>query len=582
MIVGLLTSTLKNIATSKKEGKKGALVKADGKKDKESTSAKVAKPSSIVVRPKTSVVPKPKASFYKSLAVRPSMGTGGGQESYGSLTKRLDSVIQNMNTLNLIQKDELNSEKKKDKDTRVESQREQQKAAEEKSEIRSQKKAERQLFKMAGPGSTMFDGAINFLKGFVFSTAMMQLLNWFSDPKSTEKIFKFLKENFVGIMLGVMGVLAITAGQALLGLGGILAIAVPILLKSVGLLVSILLSPPGLVALGALGLIAATASAAGAGSQVTGPNAVWANPKLTKPQRKAILESTFGHLPPDKWDPIALALYKKTLKEMKVDYDAAIKALEPKRAAHLKAVQQYQRTMGQQSYVPTPGQGIYRGMDPRKFSSFFLSKESFRSKPHEGIDDPQNVGTPISYKIGGKIIDAYRTSSRDRDAGGGYGQYIKVLLDDGKVLLMAHLSEISSWVRSGVRFQANEILGKTGGAEGAPGSGRSGGPHLHFEQHSTPGLGLQETTSGKVDPIKGGGTNVIQYGGIDRSAQAAAVSRQASYDMPVASASFVPVSVGGGQQQISSATGTKFVSIPESGMLNRYYDDNIQSSLYLT
>ena len=35
MIVGLLTSTLKNIATSKKEGKKGALVKADGKKDKE-------------------------------------------------------------------------------------------------------------------------------------------------------------------------------------------------------------------------------------------------------------------------------------------------------------------------------------------------------------------------------------------------------------------------------------------------------------------------------------------------------------------------------------------------------------------
>ena len=121
----------------------------------------------------------------------------------------------------------------------------------------------------------------------------------------------------------------------------------------------------------------------------------------------------------------------------------------------------------QQPAVSRPGidmSGTFKGMDPSKFSSRFKSHESFRAKPHEGVDDPQVVGTPMSFKQGGHVISAFRTSSRDGSAGGGYGQFVKVQLDDGKVLLMAHLSEIADWVRDGVRFEANEILAKTEGA----------------------------------------------------------------------------------------------------------------------
>lgn len=167
-----------------------------------------------------------------------------------------------------------------------------------------------------------------------------------------------------------------------------------------------------------------------------------------------------------------------------------------------------------------------------KFSSFFGSKESFRKKAHEGIDDPIPSGTELSFNQSGKILDVYRTSSTSRDAGGGYGQFVKVQLDDGKVLLMAHLSEISSWVKNGVKFNANDLIAKSGGAVGAPGSGRSGGPHLHFEQHNTPGLGLEETLRGKVDPIKGGGIAALQYGGINKKGKVEMASPQSGANTP--------------------------------------------------
>ena len=167
-----------------------------------------------------------------------------------------------------------------------------------------------------------------------------------------------------------------------------------------------------------------------------------------------------------------------------------------------------------------------------KFSSFFGSKESFRKKAHEGIDDPISAGTPLSFNQSGRVVDVYRTSSTDKEAGGGYGQFVKVQLDDGKVLLMAHLSDISSWVKKDVKFNANEIIAKSGGAVGAPGSGRSSGPHLHFEQHNTPGLGLEETLRGKVDPVQGGGVAALQYGGITKQGKVEMASPQPQSGQP--------------------------------------------------
>jgi murein DD-endopeptidase MepM/ murein hydrolase activator NlpD len=153
----------------------------------------------------------------------------------------------------------------------------------------------------------------------------------------------------------------------------------------------------------------------------------------------------------------------------------------------------------------------------RKFSkanitSLFGQQEGFRSKPHEGMDIAAPQGTPISFGMGGEVIGVYRTNSTSRDANGGYGNYMDVKFSDGKIARIAHLSNIPTSIQTGKSFKANQIIAYSGGEEGAPGSGRSGGPHIHLEQLSKP-MGIQETTKGKYDPMKGGLFQRIQSGG---------------------------------------------------------------------
>lgn len=153
----------------------------------------------------------------------------------------------------------------------------------------------------------------------------------------------------------------------------------------------------------------------------------------------------------------------------------------------------------------------------KKFSrsditSFFKQQESFRSKPHEGMDIAAPQGTPISFGMGGTVLKVWRTNSGARDANGGYGTYMDVKFSDGRIARIAHLSSVPSSIRNGTTFGANQIIAYSGGEPGAPGSGRSGGPHIHMEQLSQP-MGSQETTKGKVDPLKGGLFDLIQKGG---------------------------------------------------------------------
>jgi murein DD-endopeptidase MepM/ murein hydrolase activator NlpD/F0F1-type ATP synthase assembly protein I len=145
-------------------------------------------------------------------------------------------------------------------------------------------------------------------------------------------------------------------------------------------------------------------------------------------------------------------------------------------------------------------------------TSLFGQQESFRSKPHEGMDIAAPQGTPISFGMGGEVLGVYRTTSTSRDANGGYGNYMDVKFSDGKIARIAHLSSIPSSISKGSTFKANQVIANSGGEEGKPGSGRSGGPHIHLEQLSKP-MGIQETTKGKYDPMKGGLFQRIQSGG---------------------------------------------------------------------
>jgi muramidase (phage lysozyme) len=157
--------------------------------------------------------------------------------------------------------------------------------------------------------------------------------------------------------------------------------------------------------------------------------------------------------------------------------------------------------------IPSTSQA--KSLSRGSITSYFGSKESFRKKGHEGVDIGLNQGTPLSFKMGGRVINSFKTSSGDREAGGGYGSYMDVKLDNGNILRLAHLSKIFP----GSQFKAGSVVALSGGQPGAPGSGRSGGPHLHLEQHSAR-LGTDETLKGKLDPVKYGGFGLVQTGGI--------------------------------------------------------------------
>jgi murein DD-endopeptidase MepM/ murein hydrolase activator NlpD len=156
-----------------------------------------------------------------------------------------------------------------------------------------------------------------------------------------------------------------------------------------------------------------------------------------------------------------------------------------------------------------PSTSQAKSLSRGSITSYFGSKESFRKKGHEGVDIGLNQGTPLSFKMGGRVINSFKTSSGDREAGGGYGSYMDVKLDNGNILRLAHLSKIFP----GSQFKAGSVVALSGGQPGAPGSGRSGGPHLHLEQHSAK-LGTDETLKGKLDPVKYGGFGLVQTGGI--------------------------------------------------------------------
>ncbi|HSQ34250.1 MAG TPA: M23 family metallopeptidase, partial [Peptostreptococcaceae bacterium] len=86
-------------------------------------------------------------------------------------------------------------------------------------------------------------------------------------------------------------------------------------------------------------------------------------------------------------------------------------------------------------------------------------------KMHTGIDIPAPTGTNVLSIDNGKVIYAGVQS--------GYGNTVMILHDDGKVSLYAHNSRMT--VGNGQRVSKGQVIAKIGS------TGRSTGPHLHFE-----------------------------------------------------------------------------------------------------
>ncbi len=107
----------------------------------------------------------------------------------------------------------------------------------------------------------------------------------------------------------------------------------------------------------------------------------------------------------------------------------------------------------------------------RRISSYF-SKRRFHPvlkkwKAHLGIDYAARRGTPIIAAGSGKIIYAARAGS--------YGNLIKIRHADGYETRYAHMKGFRKGIHRGVHVKKGQIIGYVGT------TGRSTGPHLHFE-----------------------------------------------------------------------------------------------------
>lgn len=84
---------------------------------------------------------------------------------------------------------------------------------------------------------------------------------------------------------------------------------------------------------------------------------------------------------------------------------------------------------------------------------------------HGGIDIAAPIGTPIQSASDGTVLDA--------GAASGYGQWVRVLNDDGTTAVYGHVDTFQ--VSSGQRVSAGQQIATVGNR------GWSTGPHLHFE-----------------------------------------------------------------------------------------------------
>jgi murein DD-endopeptidase MepM/ murein hydrolase activator NlpD len=157
-----------------------------------------------------------------------------------------------------------------------------------------------------------------------------------------------------------------------------------------------------------------------------------------------------------------IAVDDKQMFEARVDQlDEALSRLEGVKKAAMKLP----------IHNPAPGYSIS--------SSFGIRRDPLLGRPamHAGMDFRVPYGLPVRASGAGKVVKA--------GWNGGYGRMVEVEHADGLTTRYAHMSKIS--VAVGDEVQRGSIVGAVGS------SGRSTGPHLHYEVR-------REGTA--IDPLK--------------------------------------------------------------------------------
>lgn len=113
-----------------------------------------------------------------------------------------------------------------------------------------------------------------------------------------------------------------------------------------------------------------------------------------------------------------------------------------------------------------------------------------RTDEHFGVDFRAAVGTPVYATEDGIIVHA------SENGGAGNMVTIQSIRPDGTRVQVRYMHLSAFKVQAGQHVYPGQVVGLTGGAKGAPGSGKSTGPHLHMD--------VQVTKNGQttfIDPV---------------------------------------------------------------------------------
>jgi soluble lytic murein transglycosylase-like protein len=124
--------------------------------------------------------------------------------------------------------------------------------------------------------------------------------------------------------------------------------------------------------------------------------------------------------------------------------------------------------------VPTPFDSKYFKISGYGYGA---PDPDYASGVHEGIDYGLPTGTPLYTPFAGTVIAGNN---------GGYGNQVKVRLDNGYEISFAHMQGFS--VTTGQRVNPGDLLGQSDS------TGNSSGPHLHLEWRTPGGKPMDPTT----------------------------------------------------------------------------------------
>jgi murein DD-endopeptidase MepM/ murein hydrolase activator NlpD len=111
--------------------------------------------------------------------------------------------------------------------------------------------------------------------------------------------------------------------------------------------------------------------------------------------------------------------------------------------------------------------GVSLGLAPQPAATLPTGRTGQALFMHEGVDLAAPAGTPIYAAAEGVVIGA--------GPNGGYGNWIRIEHRAGLFTVYGHLSGFAPGIASGAQVKQGQLIGFVGS------TGRSTGPHLHFE-----------------------------------------------------------------------------------------------------